>query len=126
MVMLAEALAPEEQRINGAQAVSDYSQQKKMSVSPPRHRLNVNLPRRESKEEFPDDLTQSRKAAKAQKAEYQLSAFVLSRVFASSRLRAFALKVFSQRKDAKRIVMKQTILPGSLWKREWPPPLVVS
>src|SRR3984957_9918396 len=51
-VMLAETLAPEEQRIDGADAVSDHGQQKEMSVSPPRHAYNVNPPRRVRKEEF--------------------------------------------------------------------------
>ena len=36
-VMVAEALAPEEHRIEGAHAVRDYGQQEEMSVSPPRH-----------------------------------------------------------------------------------------
>ncbi len=52
VVMLAEALAPKKQRINAAQTVSDYGQQKKMSVSPPGHRLNFNLSQRDRKEEL--------------------------------------------------------------------------
>jgi hypothetical protein len=56
VIVLAEALAPEEQRINGAQAVSDYGQQKDMAISPPRHNHNLNPPCRVRKEEFRDSI----------------------------------------------------------------------
>jgi hypothetical protein len=57
MVMGAEALAPKEQRIDRACAVTNYSQQKEMSVSPRKHFYNDNWPRNVRKDEFRGDFT---------------------------------------------------------------------